>query len=60
MKNVKITSLESLKNDLFKEQIIEGFNIRGGYGGGNTCILTSDKYGNQHHDGDKQDWVLLT
>lgn len=32
MKKMKINSLESLKNDLFQEEIIEGFNIRGGYG----------------------------
>lgn len=55
MKKIKILSLESLKSDLFKEQIIEGFNIRGGYGTGNTCILSAGSDGIQHHEGDKAD-----
>jgi hypothetical protein len=32
MKNLKIKNLESLKSDLFKENMVDGFNIRGGYG----------------------------
>jgi hypothetical protein len=32
MKNLKIKNLESLKSDLFQNQVVDGFNIRGGYG----------------------------